>query len=60
MWNDPTFMIDLHSRGDLNCYLDQLVIYEMIMTSARGAITLKRHFPSFWPNWAYELRLFAR
>jgi len=29
MRHDPTFMIDSHSRGDLNCYLDQLVIYEI-------------------------------
>jgi len=29
------------------------------MTSARGAITLKRRLASFWPNWAYELRLFC-
>ena len=58
MRNDPTFMIDSHSRGDLNCYLDQLVIYEKIMTSASGAITLKRRLPSFWSNLGYELRLF--
>ena len=51
------FMIDPHSRGDLNCYLDQLVIEEIIMTSARGAITLKRRLPSFMANWTYKLRL---
>jgi len=48
-------MIDPHSRGDLNCYLDQLVIEEIIMTSARGAITLKRRLPSFMANWTYKL-----
>jgi len=29
MQNDLTFMIDSHSRGDLNCYLDQFEIYEI-------------------------------
>ena len=29
MRNDPTFMIDSHSRVDLICYIDQLVIYEI-------------------------------
>jgi len=50
-------MIDPHSRGDLNCYIDQLVIEEIIMTSACGAITLKRRLPNFMANWTYKLRL---